>query len=61
MATKRRHTNKFNKKKRSKKRTMKNMKGGVSKPVCKDLSQLGDKNIFKIFKSSIQLPKIMSR
>lgn len=60
MATKRRHTNNFKKKKRGKK-TIKNMKGGVSKPVCKDLSQLGDKNIFNIFKSSIQLPKIMSR
>ena len=60
MATKRRHTNNFKKRRRCKK-TIKNMKGGVSKPVCKDLSQLGDKNIFNIFKSSIQLPKIMSR
>ena len=59
MATKRRHTNNFKKKRRSKK-TIKNMKGG-EKTVCKDLSQLGDKNIFQIFKSSIQLPKIMSR
>jgi hypothetical protein len=61
MATKRRHTNNFKKKRRGNKRTAKNMKGGVSKPVCKNLSQLGDKNIFQIFKSSIQLPKIMSR
>jgi len=59
MATKRRHTNNFKKRRRGKK-TIKNMKGG-EKPVCKDLSQLGDKNIFNIFKSSIQLPKIMSR
>ena len=50
MATKRRHTNNFKKKRRGNKRTAKNMKGGVSKPVCKDLSQLGDKNIFQIFK-----------
>lgn len=60
MATKRRHTNNFKKKKRGNKRTAKNMRGGKT-PVCKDLSQLGDKNIFKIFKSSIQLPKIMTR
>jgi len=60
MATKRRHTNNFKKKRISKKRTAKNMRGGKT-TVCKDLSQLGDKNIFKIFKSSIQLPKIMSR
>ena len=60
MATKRRHTNNFKKRRRGNKRTSKNMKGG-EKPVCKDLSQLGDKNIFQIFKSSIQLPKIMSR
>lgn len=59
MPTKRRHTNNFKKRKISKK-TIKNMKGG-KQSVCKDLSQLGDKNIFKIFKSSIQLPKIMSR
>ena len=60
MATKRRHTNNFKKKRRGNKRTIKNMRGG-KQSVCKDLSQLGDKNIFQIFKSSIQLPKIMSR
>jgi len=59
MATKRRHTNNFKKKRRGNKRTAKNMRGGVSNPVCEYLSQLGDKNIFQIFKSSIQLPKIM--
>jgi len=60
--SKRKHTNKNMKSRRNKKRrTMKmnmNMKGG-SPQVCDELSSLGNNNIFNIFKSSVQLPKIM--
>lgn len=60
--SKRKHTNKNMKSKRSKKRrTMKRsliMKGGAPQ-VCDELSTLGNNNIFNIFKSSVQLPKIM--
>jgi hypothetical protein len=36
-----------------------NMKGGDRKPVCDELTELGANNIFQVFKSSIQLPKMM--
>ena len=55
------YTNKIRgKNKRKKCRTLKmNMKGGDRKPVCDELTELSANNIFQVFKSSIQLPKIM--
>ena len=48
------------KNKRKKCRTLKMcMKGGDRKPVCDELTELGANNIFQVFKSSIQLPKMM--
>ena len=35
------------------------MKGGAD-PICEQLTELKSKNIFEVFSSSIQLPKLMS-
>ena len=57
------YTNKRRGKNKKKKcRTLKmnmNMKGGDRKPVCDELTELGANNIFQVFKSSSQLPKMM--
>ena len=56
------HTNK-NKKRRRNNRTFKmrriqhKMKGGANN-ICDEISGLRDNNIFNIFRSAVQLPKI---
>jgi hypothetical protein len=64
MQTKRRYTNKNRGKvikekrvKRGKKRC-RTMKGGASKEVCDELSNV-DSGLLQVFRSSVQLPKIM--
>jgi len=59
MQTKRRYTNKNRSKKRKRgKKRCRTMKGGAPKEVCDDLTKV-DSGILQIFKSSVQLPKIM--
>lgn len=62
----RKYTNKNRNKgkKRRQNRTLKmflnmKMKGGAD-PICEQLTELKSKNIFEVFSSSIQLPKLMS-
>ena len=59
MQTKRRYTNKNRGKrmKRGKKRC-RTMKGGAPKEVCGELSKV-DGDVLQVFRSSVQLPKIM--
>jgi hypothetical protein len=59
--TNKKYTNKRRGKCKKKKcRTLKMcMKGGARKPVCDELTELGNNNIFQVFKSAIQLPKMM--
>ena len=61
MQTKRRYTNKNRgkKMKRGKKRC-RTMKGGAPKELCDELSNV-DGNVLQVFRSSVQLPKIMLR
>jgi hypothetical protein len=61
---KNKHTNKNKRRKHNKTMKMRRrhttqhkMKGGAE-PVCSDISQLRENNIFNIFRSAIQLPKI---
>lgn len=60
----RKYTNKNRNKgkKRRHNRTLKmsmTMKGGAD-TICEQLTELKSKNIFEVFSSSIQLPKLMS-
>lgn len=59
MQTKRRYTNKNRGKKgkRGKKRC-RTMRGGAPKELCDELTKV-DSGILQVFRSSIQLPKIM--
>jgi hypothetical protein len=56
MQTKRRYTNK-NRGKRGKKRC-RTMRGGAPKELCDELTKV-DSGLLQVFRSSVQLPKIM--
>jgi hypothetical protein len=53
---KRIYKNKNNKTNKNRNMRM-NMKGGAD-PICDQLTELRDKNIFNVFRSAVQLPKI---
>jgi hypothetical protein len=59
MQTKRRYTNKNRSKKgkRGKKRC-RTMRGGAPKELCDELTKV-DSGLLQVFRSSVQLPKIM--
>ena len=50
------YKNKTNRNNKNKNRNMR-MKGGAD-PICDQLTELRDKNIFEVFRSAVQLPKI---
>lgn len=61
MQTKRRYTNKNRRKTgktRANKKRCRTMRGGAPKELCDELSKI-DSGILQVFRSSVQLPKIM--